>query len=75
LCPKALHACYAILLQRSKKLRIPPENKGISIIVQFHKEDVAGFSKPLENQQSETGKNAVKHGRTLLSHTELCQVV
>jgi len=56
-------------------MRIPPENKGILTIVQFHDENVAGFSKPLENQQLETGKNAVKHGRTLFSYTELCPVV
>jgi len=73
--PKVLHACYAILLQCGKKMRIPPENKGILTIVQFHDENVAGFSKPLENQQLETGKNAVKHGRTLFSYTELCPVV
>jgi hypothetical protein len=56
-------------------MRIPPENKGISKIVQFHDEDVGDFFQTLENQQSETGKNAVKHQRTLFSHTELSQVV
>jgi hypothetical protein len=73
--PKVLHACYAILLQRSKKMRIPPENKGISKIVQFHDEDVGDFFQTLENQQSETGKNAVKRRRTLFSNTESCEVV
>jgi len=56
-------------------MRIPPENKGISKIVQFHDEDVGDFFQTLENQQSETGKNAVKRRRTLFSNTESCEVV
>ena len=63
--------CYSAIKNATRPLK----NKGILTIVQFHDENVAGFSKPLENQQLETGKNAVKHGRTLFSYTELCPVV
>lgn len=63
--------CYSAIKNATRPLK----NKGILTIVQFHDEDVGDFFQTLENQQSETGKNAVKHQRTLFSHTELSQVV